>query len=126
MRAMAWKESDRDWAARLLVATVLLWTSVYEFSDFFHQTRLVYQHLSCSTNKKAVGTVVDNLEQQVVMVLVHTVTADWLVLRGASISYLLEQYGHPDTLAVGSVVGVVRFCPRSHFRTVHVLESVTC
>lgn len=38
----------------------------------------------------------------------------------------LVQYGHPDTLAVGSVVGVVRFCPRSHFRTARVLESATC
>lgn len=51
-------------------------TSVYEFSDFSHRTMWVYQRLRCSTNKKVVDTVVDNLEQQVVMVLAHTAIAD--------------------------------------------------
>lgn len=51
-------------------------TSVYEFSDSSHRTMWVYQRLRCSTNKKVVDTVVDNLEQQVVMVLAHTAIAD--------------------------------------------------
>lgn len=51
-------------------------TSVYEFSDFSHRTMWVYQRLRCSTNKKVVDTVVDNLEQQVVMVLARTAIAD--------------------------------------------------
>lgn len=37
-----------------------------------------------------VGTVVDNLEQQVVMVLVRIAASDLLVLLGASISCLLN------------------------------------
>lgn len=28
----------------------------------------------------------------------------------------LARYGHPDTLAVGNAVEIVRFCPRSHLR----------
>lgn len=51
-------------------------TSVYEFSDFCNRTRWVYQCLRCSKSTKAGGTVVDNLEQQVVMVLVYTAAAD--------------------------------------------------
>lgn len=85
MIAMARKESDKDWAVRRSVVTVLLWTSVYEFSGFSHRTMWVYRRRRCWMNKMAVDMVVDNLEQQVVMVLVHIATVDSLELPDASI-----------------------------------------